>query len=327
MKSHSCEFTARELLRVAGRPLLPLVLAVAALHLSARLDLLPAPRPTLDTDRTILIHQAEAARQSHAAEILLLGDSSCLMDVSARQLGERLSRPTLSLATFSYLDLQTHAAMLREFVKANPGRLRTVVLLMNPESLRRPSADRYYSKMLSDFWAGKDSASMDTSRGQISWALGTDLFQGRILARTLPIPLSGAYGRRYGFNRDLEAWLTREYGSAVDPETQPFTGSTEYRLAPTLERASQSFKAAMPPGAKLFVGLTPLPHGYAGANYPEVRMRLLTQWDKWLNPDGLLEELPPTLPDKSFARTTHLKESAVADYTTRLAEAISARAQ
>src|SRR6478735_375432 len=77
MKSHTCEFTPRDLLRLVGWPLVPLALCAVVFHLGARSNLLPAPRPALDTERTILIHQADAARQPREAELLLLGDSSC----------------------------------------------------------------------------------------------------------------------------------------------------------------------------------------------------------------------------------------------------------
>jgi hypothetical protein len=322
MKSHTCEFTARDLLRLAGWPLVPLALWAVALHLGARTQLLPAPRPTLDTERTILIHQADAARQPREAELLLLGDSSCLMDVSARRLGEHLGRPALSLATFSHLDLNAHAAMLREFDRVNPGRLRAVVLLMNPESLRRVSPEPYYISTLTNFWAGRESRPAGTFEGRLAFALGTDLFKGRLLARALPLPLDGAYGRRYGFTRDLENFLDREHGSAIDPEPQPFAGNAEYRLGPNLERASRAFRAAVPPGAKLFVGITPLPARFAGARHPEVHTDLLAQWRQWLGADVALRELPATLPDESFVRTTHLRETAVPDYTARLAAAL-----
>jgi hypothetical protein len=322
MKSHICEFIPRDLLRIIGWPLIPLGVFSLALHLTARGNLLPAPRPTLDTDRTILVHQAEAARRSDPAEVLLLGDSSCLMDVSARELGERIGRPALSLATFSYLDLNAHAAMLREFARSNPGRPRAVVLLMNPESLRRPASDPYYLGVLTNFWAGHDDRPPATVGGQFTWGLGAEIFQGRLRARMLPVPLSGAYGRRYGFTRNLEDFLARERGSAIDPETQPFSGSAEYRLAPPLERASRSFKAAVPSGAKLLVAITPLPARFAGPRHPQVHSNLLAQWSQWLEADAALHDLPATLPDDAFVRTTHLDESMVPEYTARLADAL-----
>jgi hypothetical protein len=321
MKSHTCEFTRRDLLWLAGSPLVPLVLFTAFLHLSAR-GILPPPRPTLDTERTILIHQAESARRSHNAEILLVGDSSCLMDVSARQLSEQLGRPALNLGTFSYLDVNAHALLLREYVRANPGRLRAVVLMMNAESLRRIGSEPYYLRVLTDFWEGRDQSRTETAEGRISSFVGTDIFKGRLYSRALPVPLDGAYGRRYGFNRDLENFMTREHGSAIDPKEQPFAGNAEYRLSPTLERASGAFKAAVPPGAQLLVGITPLPERFAGAQYPQLHTAMLKQWSDWLGADAALNDLPPTLPEESFVRTTHLKEAAVPVYTGKVAAAL-----
>src|SRR5262245_43258480 len=143
MKSHSIEFTPKELLRLVLPPLVPVVLFAMAMQAGARFGLLPAPRPTLDVDRTILIHQAESSRARSGAEIVLLGDSSCLMNVNARQFGNSLGRRALNLGTFSFLDLGAHTRLLREFTQANPGQPRVVVLLMHPEALRRGDSEPY----------------------------------------------------------------------------------------------------------------------------------------------------------------------------------------
>lgn len=322
MKSHVCEFAQKDLLRLAGLPLLPLALFALAMHVGARSHLLPAPRPTLDTERTILVHQARASRVSQDAEVLLLGDSSCLMNISARQLTEQLGRPALNLGTFSFLDLNAHALLLREHARANPGRLRAVVLLMHPESLRRLGAEAYYLAALTNYLSGLDHCQTDTAAGQASCLLGVDIFQGRIYSRALPIPLPGAYGRRYGFTRDLEDFLTRERGSAIDPDSKSLEGSAEYRLAPSLERASKNFRAAVPPGVKLLVGISPAPEHFAGPRYPQLHADLLRQWSQWLQADAALTNLPPALPDDSFVRTTHLKESVIPRYTDQLAAAL-----
>jgi hypothetical protein len=247
------------------------------------------------------------------------------MDVSARQLGDQLGRPILSLATFSFLDLSAQALLLREYAKNNPERMRAVVLLMHGETLRRVGSESYYLGVLSDFWAGRDECRTDDVLSHVSCLLGVDCFKGRILSRVVPVPLSGAYGRRYGFNVDLERYLTREHGSAIDPEPQPFQGRVEYRLSPTLERASRAFRAAVPPGAKLFVGLTPAPARFAGPGYPQLHSELLRQWSRWLEADATLTDLPPTLPDDSFVRTTHLSEKAVPLYTKALGTALETR--
>ncbi len=322
MKSHTCEFTPRHLLRLAGLPLIPLALFALAMHLGARLHFLPAPRPSLDTERTILIHQAEASRARQDAEVVLLGDSSCLMNLSARRLGEQLGQPVLNLGTFSFLDLAANTLLLREYVRANPGRLRAVVLLMHPESLRRLGSEPYYLSALTNFLNGSDHCEGDAGSRSAACLLGIEIFKGRVLSRALPTPLHGAYGRRYGFNRDLDEFLTRERGSALDPETKPFEGNAEYRLAATLERASKGFRAAVPPGVKLLVGITPVPEKFAGPRYPQLRADLLRQWSQWLQADAALENLPPVLPDDSFVRTTHLKETAIPRYTDQAAAAL-----
>ena len=107
-------------------------------------------------DRTILIHQIEASRSRSDAEVLLLGDSSCLIDVSANQLTAEIVRPVLNLATFSYLDLNAQSVLLTNFIAANPNRLKAVVLLMHPEALRRESAASYYTNFVRRFLQGED---------------------------------------------------------------------------------------------------------------------------------------------------------------------------
>ena len=75
MKSHTCECGLNELLRLLGRPLLAVGVFAVMMHGGARWRILPAPRPALDSDRTIVIHQAERSRAPADAEVLLIGDS------------------------------------------------------------------------------------------------------------------------------------------------------------------------------------------------------------------------------------------------------------
>jgi hypothetical protein len=298
-------------------------LFAAVMHLGALAGFLPEPRPMLDVDRTILIHQIEASRRSQNAEIVLVGDSSCLMDVSTRQLGELLGRPVLNLGTLSYLDLRASADLLREFSAANPRRLRAVVVLQHPEALRRIGPESYHTNLLRHLLARADFLPRTSLRDHITGAFGLHIFRGRILSRIVPTALPGSFGRRYGFSDDLDDYLSHHRGSAVDPDTQPLRGSTEYRLAPSMEFASRSFREAVPAGVKLLVGMTPVPEALAGARYPETRDRLLSQWGQWLGADVFLKELPPTLPDENFAKSTHLNELGVRSYTEMVARALA----
>src|SRR5262245_17558770 len=127
MKSHSYNFRLGDLARLLGWPLTPMVIAAALLRLWAMCHLLPAPWPALDVDRTILTHQANASRQTNSADILLIGDSSCLMDVSASRLNEILEghHQALNLGTFMYVGFDGYGAMLARYASVNMGRLRS----------------------------------------------------------------------------------------------------------------------------------------------------------------------------------------------------------
>lgn len=319
MRSHNYEYNTADVIRLLAPVLAGVAIFAVSMHAAALLELLPRPRPNLDVDRTIIIHKAEASSARSDAQVLLAGDSSCLMDVAARRLSEDLGRPALNLGTLSYLDLQAHATLVNRFADANPGQLKMVVLLLHPEALRRPAPEAYHTEILRCFLAGDDHV----TRGKMfSHCLGLEIFRGRLLSRAVPTPLSGAYGRFYGFSSDLENYLTRNGGSAVDPEGRAFKGSPEYRLAAQLQQGSQAFKAAIPPGVKLLVGITPVPAGFAGPGHAERHRQMLRQWREWLQADAALEDLPSTLPDHLFSKTTHLNEASAAAYTALLGDSL-----
>ena len=323
MKSHSCDFKPSVLLPLLGLTLLPVLLFAIVMRAGATWGLLPAPRPTLDAEGTVIVHQAEAARTPQKADVILIGDSSCMMNLSARQLGEALQTEVLNLATFSYLDLHAHATLLREFTQANPGRPRTVVFLLHPETLRRSGADAYYAGVLSSFIAGREPVLGETFDGHARHWLGVETFRERLLGRALPVALRGAFARRYGFTKNLDATLTRELGCLIDPdEPQPLTSRPEYRLAPTLEKASRAFRATLPADARLFVGITPVPEKLGSRNYLQWRDASLVQWSQWLAPSTALTNLPAVLPDEQFTRSTHLRERAIPSYTEAVAQAL-----
>jgi hypothetical protein len=322
VKSHHYDYDVADIARLTAGPLVVALLFVIAVHAAAWLKIFPVPRPTLDVDRTILIHQAGTARRENPAQILLMGDSSCLMDVNARQLTRELGVPALNLGTLSFLSLDEYGALLRHYVAANPDRLRAVVLLMNPEALRRVGPEDYYVSVLNSFWADQDFCHAATFDDRLACWLGVEIVRGRIMARALPIALGGAFGRDYGFSRDLEAFMDDENGSVIDPVREKPRGRAEFRLAPTLKLASRNFKASAPRGTKLLVGITPIPRIVGGSNYNEVRETMLKQWAGWLEADGVLGNLPAVLPEEDFARPAHLDGAAVPNYTRRVAEGV-----
>ena len=234
MTSHEYEFDARDVARLLGRPLLVVALFSIVIHALTWAGWLPRPWPALDMDRVILLHQADASRSRRPAEIILLGDSSCLMDVDTVRLGARLGRGVLGLGTLSYLDLESTGELLAGYARANPGFPRVAVLLMHPYSLRLRISTGYHAEALRCYLAGQDHFNQGTRQGRLDRWLGLEQWRGRVLARWLPQPLTGGYGTRYGFTHDLWHSLDANRGSAVDPhEFTPgeVAGSTEYRLA------------------------------------------------------------------------------------------------
>ena len=67
MKSHEYEFRLKDVLRLAGLPLLGLCAFALFCRVGVMSGFFPPPHPTLDADRTILAHQAEASRRQTAA--------------------------------------------------------------------------------------------------------------------------------------------------------------------------------------------------------------------------------------------------------------------
>ncbi|MCP5522826.1 MAG: hypothetical protein H7A46_14905 [Verrucomicrobiales bacterium] len=327
-ESHVYEFTRRDLARTFAPTLGGLALLALVLHGGTRLGWWPAPRPAIDMDRTILIHQAEASRKPHAASVVLIGDSSCLMDVVATNLSRTLGQPVLNLATLSYLDLPTHGRLLHEYATANPDALKTVVLLMHPESLRLAAVPDYFRLQIEDFLAGRDSPPPRTVAGRLEEALALPQLRGRLLSRALPWPLPGAFGGYYGFASALEAAMDRAAGSAVDPnrfDPAEARGSAEYQLRPRFENESRRFREQLPEGVRLLVGITPVPASYALPDHEARCRQMLEQWIAWLGDGTILEGLPATLPDNQFAGVTHLNAKGREDYTERLAAALRSR--
>jgi hypothetical protein len=249
-----------------------------------------------------------------------------MMNVDADQLGRALNISCLNLGTLSFLDLASNQRLLRHYLANNASQLRTVVLLMHPESLRRFGADPVYRELMDDYFAGRDSRPAPTWNGRLREVLGLHRFQGRLLARLLPSPLAGAFGPEYGFTRDLDRYLTRHRGSALDPTRRSITGNPEYELHPNLEAMSREFRETLPRDIQLVIGITPLPEGFPALDYLAEHQGMLKKWKTWIEADLALEQLPAILPASLFATKTHLNPKGVAVFTKTLGEALTASA-
>jgi hypothetical protein len=324
MKSHVYEIRPADIIRLALPSFVPVILFALIMHLGAKFRLLPAPTGKLDMDQTILVHQAEASQQRNSADLLLVGDSSCMMDISASSLNDQLppGHRAFDLGTLSYLDLANFGELVQRYRQANPGVLRTVLVLVHPELLRRGRAESAHVATLAAMFQGTDFCDRTTPYGKISCLLGFEIFRGRLLSRLLPAPLPANWGAFYGFTTGLRRYLTLHAGSAVDPRQYTYRagqGRAEYRLDPGVEAASRAFRGAVPPDVKLVVGLAPIPRSFAPPRYFETYQDLLIKWSEWMGADAALTNLPPTLPDVAFASTTHLNKAGAEHFTKILA--------
>lgn len=323
MKSHLYEISGRDLASLCLPSLVPLLVFPILVRLLAAGGLLPSPRPTLDLDRTILVHQAEASRRPQDAALLFVGDSSCLMNISALEIARETGLSALNLGMLSFLGLADQASVLGEYSRANPGRSPVVVLLLHPEALRRHATEQFHAQFLASCYQGTDPPDPAGSLEKLNSLLGFDLIRNRVLARVLPTALQGAYGRFYGFTTDFDRYMLRQRGSAIDPEHARFQGSAEYFLSRELEPASQSFRSAMPPRTKLIIGITPVPESFALPGYPDRYAEMLETWGRWIQADATLKGLPSTLPDTLFASVTHLTAEGVKSYSEKVARELA----
>ncbi|MDB4803791.1 hypothetical protein OAH76_02905 [Verrucomicrobia bacterium] len=75
--SHTYDFDFKWFASHLGLLLLLIAMIAGMLHVCA--PFLPAPRATWDMDRTIMATKADLAMRDEGADIVLIGDSSCLI--------------------------------------------------------------------------------------------------------------------------------------------------------------------------------------------------------------------------------------------------------
>lgn len=319
MKSHDYESTAGPAMAALGRPLLGVVFVALLLHGLNASGLLPAPKPIRDMDRTVMWDRVQSSRSK--APVVLVGDSSCLMGVSGADMRVELERPVKNLGAMSFLDLGAFATLASNAVAAGnpPG---TLILLVHPEFLTRPAADSQYGDFFSAQLRGEPEPAEGFGEKIGVWS-GVTAFRDRVETRVRPFPLQGEFRAAYGFNDGLLEAMHLDDGGLVDPRTYINSGisNATVTLSPRLEAQAAAFRKSIPPGVKLYVGITPRPGSEAGPGYNSTYIDAVTRLASWMGPDVTpLVKLPPTLADDSFATRTHLSASGRLILTHRLLE-------
>jgi len=325
MQSHTYEITPRQLAGIILPVLVGLTACALILHLTAMLGWLPPKPATLYADETVLRHQARARRAIDPAQFVLVGDSTCHAAVDAAALSQHLpGRPgAINLALVIGIDLAQYAQTAAEFAEANPNQVRWVVLLISPARMAERGETWLWKQMC-------DESPPATPGSRSPWSLadisGGRLLRERLASWLLPQPLSGNGARQFGFTTGLDRYMTEHHGSVVDfgeMTTLPARTPAEFLVGDDFAQACRDFRANLPPGVKLAVGLTPVPALAKGPGTEAAYRRCLTQLNALLQPDALLTRLPVTQPTPGFSPSAHMNAVGQQQFTAALAKELA----
>jgi len=253
-----------------------------------------------------------------------VGDSTCLVGVDARALSRQLiDQPrVLSLASFIWMDLASYGQMVADYSAAHHGLPRSVVLLVSAPKLASATAGDG-DVTSGDGLPSAPAQSKPADDRPRDW-IGAAGFRTHLLSHCLAAPLHGSGASFFGFSSSIDDYMTEHagslitFGTAVTPRGMV---RSAWKLSPALEPESRAFKAKIPAGTRLFIGLTPGPAGTAATGH--WREDLLQAWNQWLAADVLLTNLPATYPDVYFSAGGHLNEPGQRRFTTALARELS----
>jgi hypothetical protein len=245
--------------------------------------------------------------------------------VDAARLSELSGVSVRNLGTLSFLNVASFGSLLENYVGANSTPPEKIVLLVHPEFVRRNSPSRAHLASLENYLAATDFYYGVNRRFDLRRLLGVHIVEGRLLGR-LPVPLPDRFGEEYGFTTDLMRYLENHQGSVADPRMlapENLTGSSDYRIAKSHAVGIEKFMSAVPEGAQVYLGLTPLPESFPSSSYQSRYDALLSDWNAiFVGTEGLIG-LPAVLEDNQFATKAHLKSEAALEYTETLYRLIS----
>jgi hypothetical protein len=232
-----------------------------------------------------------------------LGDSTCLLGVDAASLSRELPGrpPVLNLSLLIWFDLKDYGEALADFASANPGQVRAVVLLVTPEKLGKefmPAEEELWHNVRQE---AQGLSAPIVQSPILSDPLGFGALRENLLSHVLATPLRGkgpgvAF---YGFCTGVDAYMTAhngsylEFGSFTRPRKIP---QRNWEFTADLEAESRAFRSRVPSSAKFFAGLTPIAESYCSPDERERRLDMLGRWNRWIQADALLTNLPPSLP-------------------------------
>lgn len=301
--------------RIAGPTMLVAAVVVGAAEAWFRLN--PSEVPT-DLESMVLQAQHDRASTIGAADALIVGDSSGLMDIDAGQLASRLGRRVESLAIIGFAGPRGFAALLGEYAtRAQPA---TILLVMHGESLNLPE------QTFSDLGLEEQALSGRRRRPAPPGVGARRRLFETLVSPLVEFPLPGAYGTHYGMPSELRRQLSLGHGSLVDPSQSWAAGQRidyVFTVSDAVRTRLSAVDAAVAFSAALYLVISPLPQSAIGATTPQTRDRTSAEVLKALGARWQAIDTPIGLDDRLFATVTHLNADGRRQFTEQLAAALS----
>ena len=294
-----------------------------------RLD--PQTRPAPDGFETFesSLMQTQMFREAAAprADVLIVGDSSALMGADGLDLERRLAgRHVESLATMGFVGPAGYGAMAERYLR-RVGEVEVLVILINWRTIADDEANYTtygYEQMAL-------TGRLEYEKLGPGSAARQKLFAD-LVARLVPVPLRGAYGREYGFTEGIEAFLMNNRGTMIDPNkslkgaalgSQPFTVKIEEPFSARLRGLADSLSRVN--ARHVYFGFTPRRASEYGEESHRDRENALRTIRSRIGLDPAVGlNLPDLFPDELFVSAYHLSRFGRAAFTERLADALLA---
>lgn len=259
-------------------------------------------------ERLIIDEQNRRADTLGDVDVLLAGDSSCLMGIDMAVLRQRLGRTVESLCTIGLVGPAGNAVMLDRYF-GRGRRTGVLVLMLHPVTLATGA--------LPGWEKGPAGATSDDRPPPTFGAI----LRARLADLTGPLsdPALEDWGAiYYGRESAMRQFLVDNHGTLVDPT--PFRGPHDpspLAIAPRMVASLQRFADKVrgyPIGRLLFV-LTPTPDG--GPTEAALAAVLAA-----LGNSAAPVAAPAVMDSRDFATTTHLNEQGRRVYAVALADAL-----
>ena len=271
---------------------------------------------------SLISTQIDRAETIRSLDILIIGDSSGLMDISPIILAQTLDRNVETLATIAYAGPRGIASIL-DRLSARNIQPRTIILAFHAAGL--PKLQEWSS------WTDRVVHGPPKPISEFNPLKGALGKMNDLVSSTVFMPLEGDYGSYYGSSKNFENFIRRNHGGAIDPRPRDqgsdgivdkldwccsFEMSDIFRSElPILKTALDRF-----PTATIYILVSPLPNRWATQQGVSNRKKAIFELASSLGlKQSAVLNTPGYMPAIEFVNPTHLHESAIPRFTQLIA--------